>query len=804
VSSLGYDAGVDAVTRRTQDLATDSGKPMMTGPRIVPQGAFDAKGSTGFSVYLAIYERGADISTVGARRQAVRGWIGADFIGADFLIGTAGERSDQIALVIRDGAERTVSSLVGSTVRRTPTEGLRAHRVVQALGRTWQIETVALPSFVPAETSAAPWLALAAGLITTLLLTLLVRMLARDRSRAERVATASSAELEHTTQRIDDEVEQRTERLTALVDATADLVAVYDVDGMLIDANPAAQEFYGWDPAAHRLPQHMSDALGAAGPVHWRTELLPVLAFTGVWRGESVALRSDGTEVPLSHLVVEHHDREGQAYYSVVSRDLSERAHYELQLTHQATHDRLTSLPNRPMMLDGLQRLLDEGLDDSPVSLAVLVIDLDRFKLINDSLGHQAGDEVLIEIAHRLASAYGHHAARLGADEFLLVCPGIDDAAAAALVAHDVAALVSQPCNAGGSETHITTSIGIALARSGDGASAHNLLRDADAAVSRAKDRGRACFDIFDDALRRRAVRRLELTDDLHRALDHGDLRVHFQPEVSLADGSIVGVEALVRWTREDGTSESAAEFVAVAEDTGLIAQLGAFVLTEACWQAARWRRVVSANGEPVVVWVNLSARQLARPDLAEFIAALLVDAGCEPRQLGLEITESALLEDADAAIAMLQRLKALGVRLGIDDFGTGYSSLSYLKRMPIDVIKVDRSFVDGLGTDPGDTAIVTAVVSMAHALGIVAVAEGVETLAQVEELRRLRCNVAQGWYFSRAEPRQAIDMLLSSTPSWVDEAPFRAVALPTPSDATPPVIPAQPTPSSRVVHLKP
>ena len=421
------------------------------------------------------------------------------------------------------------------------------------------------------------------------------------------------------------------------------------------------------------------------------------------------------------------------------------------EAVHQATHDALTGLPNRTLVLDRLTHALARS-QRKTNALAVLFVDLDRFKVVNDSLGHSVGDEVLVQVAQRLQAAVrpGDTVARLAGDEFVVICEDVAEERDVIRVADRVAQAVAAPIPLYGRDTIITASIGIALASAET--RAEDLLRDADVAMYRAKERGRARLEVFDQAMRTRMLRRLEIEHALRRALQEDAFTLHYQPTVHLESGRVISVEALLRWEHPEWGLVMPGEFVPLAEETGLIMPMGRWVLEEACRQLAAWRRLRPECAD-LNVSVNLSARQFADPNLADIVSGALSESGLSPSGLWLEITESVLMEEAQTTIETLRALRGLGVHLSIDDFGTGYSSLSYLKRFPVDVLKIDRSFVDGLGTDPEDEAIVTAVVRLAQALDLDVVAEGVETAEQLAELRRLGCTAVQGFYFGRPKP---------------------------------------------------
>jgi len=426
-----------------------------------------------------------------------------------------------------------------------------------------------------------------------------------------------------------------------------------------------------------------------------------------------------------------------------------------LELAHQAVHDALTGLPNRLQVAERLEQALARSARTG-CEVAVLFIDLDRFKLINDGRGHAAGDKLLVTVADRLRNVVrsGDVVARFGGDEFVVVCEDQTATLEASLVAGRILDALREPVVVDGQEIFLSASIGIAMA-DGSG-SPESLLRDADAAMYRAKEKGRARCEFFDATMRTEALDHLEIQSALHRALERDELRVFYQPVVDLTSGAVAGVEALVRWEHPQHGVVSPASFIPVAEETGLIVPIGAWVLDEATAQVARWRE--RSWGRNLTVNVNLSARQLRQPDLIPALMAALLESGTDPARLCLELTETTFMEDARSHREALAGIQALGVGLAIDDFGTGYSSLTYLKRLPVSVLKIDQAFVRGLGRDASDTAIVKSVIDLAHALGLVVVAEGVEEGDQVAHLRQLGCDLAQGYFFARPQPPEELE----------------------------------------------
>jgi diguanylate cyclase (GGDEF)-like protein len=429
-----------------------------------------------------------------------------------------------------------------------------------------------------------------------------------------------------------------------------------------------------------------------------------------------------------------------------------------LELAHQAVHDALTGLPNRLQVADRLEQALARS-SQTGVEVAVLFIDLDRFKLINDGRGHAAGDELLVAVAERLRHVVrsGDVVARFGGDEFVVVCEDQTADFEAALVAGRIIDALQEPVVVNGQEIFLSASIGIAMA---DGTGTpESLLRDADAAMYRAKANGRARCEFFDATMRTEALDHLETQSALHRALERDELLVFYQPVIDLVSGAVTGVEALVRWKHPQHGLVSPASFIPLAEETGLIVPIGAWVLDQATAQAARWRE--RSWGRSLTMNVNLSARQLRQPDLIPGMMASLLASGTDPSQLCLELTETTFMDDARSHREVLDGIRGLGVGLAIDDFGTGYSSLTYLKRLPVSVLKIDQAFVRGLGKDASDTAIVKSVIDLAHALGLVVVAEGVEDGDQVAHLRKLGCDQAQGYFFARPQSAEDLERLL-------------------------------------------
>jgi diguanylate cyclase (GGDEF)-like protein/PAS domain S-box-containing protein len=453
------------------------------------------------------------------------------------------------------------------------------------------------------------------------------------------------------------------------------------------------------------------------------------------------------------------------AGYVINCRDVTERASLEGQLRHQAFHDPLTGLANRALFADRLAQGLARN-ERTGKQLAVLVIDLDGFKNINDSLGHSAGDRVLSTIAGRLLTNLqsGDTVARLGGDEFAVLVEDLDGPAAGIAVAQRLSRLLRQLVMIDGQDYRITASIGIAVVGVAD-ASVDDLLRDADTAMYEAKNAGKDTIRLFEPSMHDHARERFRLQSELQGAVQREEFTLHYQPSFDLATGDLEGFEALVRWEHPDLGLVPPNRFIPLAEETGLIVPLGRWVLRQAAHQLAAWSRI-RTDGRRITMSINVSARQMQDPGLVDDVRDILAEAGVDPRSIVLEITESMLLHDADAVIAMLDELKAIGVRIAIDDFGTGYASLSYLRRLPVDILKVDKSFLtDPDSPDLGESeSLLSAILNLGKTLGLRTVAEGIEQAEQMVPLRRGGCDSGQGYLFARPLPAAQAETLVNGT----------------------------------------
>ncbi|MGQ0805167.1 MAG: putative bifunctional diguanylate cyclase/phosphodiesterase [Actinomycetota bacterium] len=569
--------------------------------------------------------------------------------------------------------------------------------------------------------------------------------------------------VEHSTrarEQAETDLRHREERFESLLTNASDVIIVFQPDGLATFVSPAFERTFGAHPEGE-FPL-TSDVVHPDDIDEARAFVVDVLDdpasagfgelrmhdTRGDWHWFEVRIVNRLDDPAVGGLVANLHD-------------VTERKLFEEQLTYQAYHDPLTGLPNRFAFLEQVSAVLDHPAR-SGTEVAVLFLDIDRFKLVNDSLGHEVGDRLLVELGERVKASVrpGDFVARLGGDEFTMLLTDIGSSNEAMAAAGRILDLLRDPVSVAERELVVTGSIGIALAPVGAGTEPSELLRHADLAMYLAKERGRARAELYDAEIAPRVVERLELEGALWRAVDEGELVVHYQPEISLEDGEVVAAEALVRWEHPERGLLYPDAFIPVAEESTLIVAIDRYVLREACRQLAEWERERPTRG-PLRVSVNLSPRFVHQPEVLRDVLGTLDETGVDAHRLQLEITERTALAERDRTGRTLHRLRDRGIRVAIDDFGTGYSSLSYLRHFPVDVLKLDKSFVDGIGTLESGAAIVEAVITMGHALGMRITAEGVERAEQVTELRALGCDAAQGFHFARPVAPHALAELL-------------------------------------------
>ncbi len=555
-----------------------------------------------------------------------------------------------------------------------------------------------------------------------------------------------------------DDAERSAAHHRAVVENAAEGIFTVGLDGTIGSFNGAAEAMFGWSAteivgqsAAILVPADLHDGVGgflaacrsAGNLAAQRNDV------------EATGIRRDGSGFPMmvstSAVAVEG----AEPIVSAIVRDLSEQKRFEAQLAHQVLHDALTGLPNRVMLTDRLEQALARVRRGDRM-FGVLFVDLDRFKAVNDTLGHTVGDQLLIEAAARIQAAVRETdtVARLGGDEFVVLCDDIDGVNHAIDLAQRIRARLENSFRFGDDEPRVSASIGIALCEDGN-ETADGILANADIAMYRAKDNGRNCYELFDEAMQQWVTAQVALEADLRQAVIRHELRLVFQPFIEADNGLIRGFEALVRWERPGFGVVMPNSFIPLAEESGLIIDIGTWVLEQACRTAAQWAR--RWPDRALGVAVNVSSRQLLSGEIVDVVTGALARSGLKPEQLTLELTESTLIDDAVTAESLLRQLRALGVNLALDDFGTGYSSLTYLRAFPMNILKIDKSFVRAIGTEREDTAIVAAVLALARNLGLQVVAEGIERYEQLAVLHQLGCPFMQGYLFS--PPRSSDDV---------------------------------------------
>jgi diguanylate cyclase (GGDEF)-like protein/PAS domain S-box-containing protein len=549
---------------------------------------------------------------------------------------------------------------------------------------------------------------------------------------------------------VTEEIEAResSERLTALLEAATDVVAVFTPSGDLLHLNRVGLRYLGVRAEEELLGRTVFELFDPVSRERVRQEALAIVERDGTWSGEAT-LVGPGASTPTSLVLIGHRDEHGAIEYcSAIARDVTELKEVQHALAREATHDALTSLPNRTLLFDRLSQAVLRT-QRTEAQLAVLYVDLDRMKIVNDSLGHESGDRLLVQAAARLNTCVRtvDTVGRLGGDEFVVVAQDLESPRAGVRLAQRIVHAFNEPFDLDGTEAFVTASVGVSFRVQPDD-SATTLLRDADVAMYRAKEAGGGRYELFDAEMRAWATDRFETESALRHAIERDEMFVHYQPQVRADTGEVVGFEALARWHRAVGGPVSPAVFIPLAEETGLIAVIGAFVLEQACREG---RRCMDELGEPLRMCVNVSGRQLTQPGLLEVVERVLETTGFDAKCLTLEITESVLVHDPALARTRLEALRELGVRTAIDDFGKGYSSLSYLQRFPLDIVKIDQGFIADMGHEDRDATIVASMIELAHALGFEVCAEGVEEDEQLRALVDLGCDLVQGHVFGPA-----------------------------------------------------
>ncbi|TFW09292.1 EAL domain-containing protein [Oxalobacteraceae bacterium OM1] len=780
--ALGLDVSLNPSVAEAVKRAIDTGRPAATALLRLAQGGGTIRG---FLVLMPVYRHGMPIATVEQRREAAVGDTAVVF-NAGELIGKilhlhGLEESGDIdvsvyASDVMDDAHRAYGKPVAA--HRTP-GGLPAWlwydqpdelvRAFDVAGRPWRMVVSVDP--VPfTRNHSSSLLGLFAGLVTTLLLSAYLQAQATRARRVQQLVDLRTAELRHANELLTSDIAARRRAEEDLrlrqraIDASANAIVLTGAEAPRYPieyVNPAFERITGYSAA---------EAIGRSCALLWgsdsdQVEIQDLLAFAREQREGNVTLRTytkDGRLVWTEFYLAPVRDDAGAVNHFVVALyDITAMRRYQAELEFQANRDTLTGLANRNLLRDRLgQAAAYAERYGHPVW--VLFLNLDRFKFVNDTLGHRAGDLLLQAAADRLQAAVRETdtVARLGADEFVLVLAERADEHLAPALVQRIMDSVARPIIIEGYEFVMSSSVGVAVCPA-DGADPETLIKHAGIAMYRAKETGRNNFQFYTSSMNERAMERLRIEGDLRNALERGEFVLHYQPQLELRTGRVVGMEALIRWQHPVLGLLAPGRFIELAEEMGLIVPIGAWVLRTACLQALAWQQVCDT---PVRVAVNLSARQFYQQDLLASVRGVLDETGVDPALIELELTESMMMSDVEQAVRILGELKAMGLHLSIDDFGTGYSSLSYLKRFPIDLLKIDQSFVRDITVDPDDASIVTSVISLAHSLRLAVIAEGVETEAQLAYLRTHGCDLGQGYFFSRPIPADDCTHLLRAS----------------------------------------
>jgi diguanylate cyclase (GGDEF)-like protein/PAS domain S-box-containing protein len=751
--TLGYDAWSSPNNREMFVRAIDTGKPAAGVLKNLLQEAGTMRGIT---IAMPVYRAGADLSTVDARRRAVVGdtevvLVPSELVGGQLKrAGLAG--MDDIALkVFGTGLGRKLE-LAYSTASAddAPSRWIKTWKFDVA-GQAWQV--VVWEREAPLANHLGSISTLVAGILLSVMAAAFVQSRVQRTKRIEQLVEERTADLKRTSDSL--RLHKRA------IDSSANSIIIINatLPGYPIEyVNPAYERMMGYTAtemvgrtmasiASGQADQPAIQALRDA--VRRRCEGHTLLRHT----------RKDGSEIYSELYIAPVKDEAGKTGHFVMTQyDVTTAKCYEAELEHRARYDRLTGLPNRSLLNDRIEQAIAFAQARAD-PVWVVTFDLDNFKYVNDTLGHQAGDLLLQELAPRIAAAMAptDTASRTGGDEFALVLTGSTDEGQVAAMVHAVMHAIAQPLTLKGQTLVVTCSAGIA-AFPADGTDPETLIKHAEIAMYRAKELGRNTEQFYRPAMNKRALERLSLESALRNALAREELELHYQPQVELASGRVIGMEALVRWHHPQFGMVRPDRFIALAEETGLIVPIGAWVLGTACKQNKAWQR---AGLGQLRIAVNLSARQFADTDLMGLVAGVLEENQLDPPSLEIELTESLVMANVDLGIHTMHELKALGVKLSIDDFGTGYSSLAYLKRFPVDTLKIDQSFVRDIAASHDDAAMVGAIISLAHDLRMQVIAEGVETEEQLDYLRLRGCDEIQGYYFSRALPNTEAERIL-------------------------------------------
>ncbi|HEY4804760.1 MAG TPA: EAL domain-containing protein [Paraburkholderia sp.] len=751
----GFDSWADPVRRRAMEQARDTGMATISG-KVRLSVDTDPNANPGFVMYMPVYARGQMPDNAAERRAQLVGWVYASFRMHDVIASLYGEEPPGLAIAIYDGVETSPEALLyktsGAPTHHVPTD-LAATEYLVVCGHDWMLKLTARDGFKARFGRDAGTLIAITGTGLGILLALLTRLLMTGRSRAIRLASSMTKELR-----------ENEEKFRAIADCTVNWEIWWSPEGKPRWINSAVEQYIGYTVDECMAMNDFACTVIYPGDV---AHVAP--KFRGAQHGsrgdnlEFRCVRKDGSLMWLSASWVPIADSKGDFIgFRTSGRDITERKIADERIKELAFYDALTGLPNRTLLLDKLKDAIN-GSARHGTSGALLFIDLDHFKTLNDTLGHDKGDLLLQEVAKRLAASIpeGDTVARVGGDEFVVVVGNLHPECAEAArqterIGETILEVLGNPYRLGDIDYRSTASIGATVFK-GLQASTDDLMKQADLAMYKSKERGRNAVRLFDPEMQTVVVERAALEAALREAIEHEQFVLHYQMQI---DGDrVTGAEALVRWRHPERGLVYPADFIPVAEETGLIAALGSWVLHAACMQLARW--ATRPDTAHLTIAVNVSVQQLHKPDFVANVLATLQQTGARADRLKLELTESVLVDNVQEIIEKMEALKAKGIVFALDDFGIGYSSLSYLKRLPLDQLKIDRSFVRDVLVDPNDAVIARTIVALAHSLGLGVIAEGVETEEQRAFLAAAGCYAYQGYLFCRPVPVERFEATL-------------------------------------------
>ncbi|RJF99239.1 EAL domain-containing protein [Noviherbaspirillum saxi] len=787
-AALGLDVTPNPYLAEAVQWATDTGQPAATSLLTLAQGGGRVRG---FLVVMPVYRHGVALDSVEARRAAVIGDTAAVFNAATLIEKILGENGMLNDVSVDIGVyasgevdHRHLAFRKGNPVAVSYPKNFAGmphwlfydypEPIVydfDVAGRPWKIVVSRQEELFAARHNGAIS-TLIGGITASFLFAAFVQVLASRSRRVQRLVEQRTAELRHANEMLVEDIAARRRAEDALnlrqraIEASANAIIITSAQAPLYPieyVNPAFERITGFTS---------NDVAGRSCSLLWAGDrdqpaIQEVMGAVREQREARFTLRAYGKDGRMfwadAYMAPVREETGVVNHYVVTLNDITATKRYQAELEFQANRDTLTGLANRNLLQDRLRQASAYAARyGHPVW--VLFFNLDRFKFVNDTLGHHAGDQLLKVVADRLRAAVRETdtIARLSGDEFVLVLPERTEEHLSPAVVRRIMDSVAEPIVMESYEFVMSSSVGIAVCPS-DGGDAETLIKHAGIAMYRAKETGRNNFQFYTSAMNERAMERLRIESDLRNALERNEFALHYQPQLDLKTGRLIGAEALIRWHHPVLGTVPPGRFIELAEEIGLIVPIGVWVLRTACRQSMAWQR---AGMGPLRIAVNLSARQFYQQDLVATIRDILAETGLEPQLLELELTESMMMNDVEVAVDILRNLKAIGVQLSIDDFGTGYSSLSYLKRFPIDLLKIDQSFVRDITLDPDDAAIVLSIISLAHSLRLQVIAEGVETEAQLAYLQRHGCDYMQGYYFSRPLPTTEFELMLGSVAS--------------------------------------